>query len=362
MGLILTISTVLNSIIVMIVLINLISARRISAQELPDIHERVSILIPLRNERANAESVIRCALQQEGLQDFEVIVLDDSSSDGTREIIGDIADSRLITINGAELPSAWLGKNFACHQLSQRASGDIFVFVDADVRLSQYAVNTSIHAMRRWRWDFISPYPRQIAVSPLERLVQPLLQWSWFATLPLRIAEVLQRRSMVVANGQFFAVTQRAYLQSGGHQKIKDEVLDDLELARTLVSSGFRGGVAEASSIASCRMYSTSGELIEGYTKSQWRAFGNILGALIAISLLALTSVLPLLLGISGANWGWINYGAIVMTRFVVGIRTRSTLSSSLLHPISAVAWIYLIIVSWYRKSRGQLLWRGRPI
>ena len=236
MGLILTFSTVLNSVIVAIVLVNLLSARRISAQELPDIHERVSILIPLRNERANAESVISCALQQEGLQDFEVIVLDDSSSDGTQEIIGDITDSRLSRIDGAELPPQWLGKNFACHQLSQHASGEILVFVDADVRLSKYAVNASIHAMRRWRWDFISPYPRQIAVSPLERLVQPLLQWSWFATLPLRVAEVLQRRSMVVANGQFFAVTQNAYLQSGGHEKIKKEVLDDLELARSLVS------------------------------------------------------------------------------------------------------------------------------
>ena len=109
MGFILNISTVLNSVIVAIVLVNLLSARRISAQELPDIHERVSILIPLRNERENAESVIKCALQQEGLQDFEVIVLDDSSSDGTREIIGEDRKSTRLNsshVSESRMPSS----------------------------------------------------------------------------------------------------------------------------------------------------------------------------------------------------------------------------------------------------------------
>lgn len=362
MGALLTVATILNSIVVIIVFINLFSVRVVRTLPLSDITEKVSILIPLRNERRNTESVVLCALSQEGLKDFEVIALDDSSQDGTAEILQEIADARLTVIQGEQLPDSWLGKNFACHQLSRRANGEVFVFIDADVRLSPRAINNSIHAMRKWQWEFISPYPRQIAITFIERLAQPLLQWSWFATLPLRLAEVLQRKSMVVANGQFLITHRRAYRESGGHEAIKGEVLDDLELARSMVGSGFRGGVAEASAIAECRMYTNSKELIAGYTKSQWRAFRNPLGAAIASALLILTSILPLAIGIAGSLLGWINYFALVATRLLVAIRTRSTVSSALLHPISAALWIYLIALSWLRKSRGKLSWRGRSL
>ena len=359
---ILTVATILNSVIVTIVFINFFSVRVVRSLQLSEITEKVSILIPLRNERLNAESVVKCALSQEGLQDCEVIVLDDSSNDGTREILQDIAHPRFTLIEGAQLPDAWLGKNFACHQLSRRANGEVFVFLDADVRLSTRAINNSIHAMRKWRWDFLSPYPRQIALSFIERLAQPLLQWSWFATLPLRLAEVVQRKSMVVANGQFLITQQRAYRESGGHEAIKGEVLDDLELARSMVGAGFRGGVAEASAIAECRMYTNPQDLIAGYTKSQWRAFKNLLGAAIASALLIVTSILPFAIGLAGSLVGWINYCALVVTRLLVAMRTRSTVSSALLHPLSAALWIYLIALSWLRKSRGELAWRGRSL
>ena len=362
MELVLTIATILNSIIVAIVVFNLFSVRVVKSPPLSEITEKVSILIPLRNERWNAEAVVRCALFQEGLKDFEVIALDDSSHDGTAEILQETSNPRFKLIQGVQLPESWLGKNFACHQLSRHANGEFFVFIDADVRLSNRAINNSIHAMLKWRWDFISPYPRQIAISFIERLAQPLLQWSWFATLPLRLAEVLQRKSMVVANGQFLITHRRAYCESGGHEAIKGEVLDDLELARSMVGKGFRGGVAEASVIAECRMYTNSKDLIAGYTKSQWRAFRNLFGAAIACALLIVTSLLPIALGLAGSLLGWINYFALVVTRLLVAIRTRSTVSSALLHPLSAALWIYLIALSWLRKFRGELAWRGRSL
>jgi glycosyltransferase involved in cell wall biosynthesis len=255
-----------------------------------------------------------------------------------------------------------LGKNFACHQLASHANGEYLVFVDADVRLAPTAIAAALQSMRKWSWDFISPYPRQIAITFLERLTQPLLQWSWFASLPLRLAELLQKPSMVVANGQFFAINRRAYFESGGHEAIKTHVLDDLELGRSMVRQGFRGGVAEASALAECRMYSNSRELIEGYTKSQWRAFGNPFGALIVSAILFLLSIYPFVMGLTGNISGWMGYFAIALSRALVGVKTRSVVSSALLHPISTALWIYLILLSWIRKSRGQLLWRGRQL
>ena len=362
MGYLLNFSLFLVFAMFLISLINLLTVRIVKSSTSASVSEPVSILVPLRNEAENVSGVISSLLNQRGLDDFEIIALDDFSTDSTREILDSLADDRLRIMDGSSLPSQWLGKNFACHQLASSARGEFLVFVDADVRLSPTAVASSINAMKRWRWDFISPYPRQIAISFLERVVQPLLQWSWFVTLPLRLAEALQRSSMVVANGQFFLMKRATYFSSGGHEAIKDEVLDDLELARLMVRSGFRGGVAEGSAISNCRMYSNAKDLIEGYSKSQWRAFVNKGGALVAIVLLFLTSILPFAVGVTGEINGWYGYFAIVSTRLLVAARTRSTISSALLHPLSAAMWIYLIALSWIRKGKGTLVWKERAL
>ena len=362
MGFLLELSLILIVAMLFIALINLLTVRTVKPSSSTSISESVSILVPLRNEAENVSGVISSLLNQRGLDDFEVIALDDSSTDSTRELLNSYADQRLRVMDGLSLPSEWLGKNFACHQLASATRGEILVFVDADVRLSPTAIASSINAMKQWRWDFISPYPRQIAITFIERLTQPLLQWSWFVTLPLRMAEALQRSSMVVANGQFFLMKRAAYFNSGGHEAIKNEVLDDLELARLMVNSGFRGGVAEGSAISNCRMYSNAKDLIDGYSKSQWRAFVNKSGALLAMVLLLLTSVLPIAMGISGDITGWYGYFVIVSTRLFVAARTRSTISSALLHPLSAAMWIYLIALSWARKSKGALVWKERAL
>ena len=362
MGALLNFSWILIAMASTFTIVNFLTIRIIRYREDFGIDEKVSILLPLRNEAENVEGVIHSLITQEGLLNFEIIALDDASSDETLSRLQEITSPNLKVVSGQTLPEGWLGKNFACHQLAAQADGSYLVFVDADVRLAPRAITASIQSMKQWRWDFVSPYPRQIAISFLERLTQPLLQWSWFASLPLRIAELLQTPSMVVANGQFLVIDRRAYFESGGHEGIKSEVLDDLELGRSMVRKGFRGGVAEASHFADCRMYSTSRELIEGYTKSQWRAFGNPFGAIIAVAILAFISIVPILIGLAGNLSGWIGYFAIVMSRLLVAIRTRSVISSALLHPLSALMWIYLIILSWIRKSTGQLAWRGRQL
>jgi glycosyltransferase involved in cell wall biosynthesis len=326
------------------------------------VREKVSILVPLRNEAENVEGVIHSLIAQQGVENFEILALDDSSSDQTLTLLQDISAPNLTVLNGENLPTGWLGKNFACHQLATRATGDYLVFVDADVRLAPTAIAAALQSMKKWNWDFLSPYPRQIAITFLERLAQPLLQWSWFASLPLRIAERMKKPSMVVANGQFFAIKRRAYFESGGHAAIKTQVIDDLELGRSMVRQGFRGGVAEASALAECRMYSNSRELIEGYTKSQWRAFRNPFGALTVSAILFLLSIYPFVMGLTGNISGWLGFFAVALSRVLVAIKTRSVVSSALLHPISAALWIYLILLSWIRKSQGQLSWRGRQL
>jgi len=342
----------LCAIALIITVANVINMRVVGIKSATSVGETVDVLIPMRNEEENVEGCLKSVLNSELLDVSKVFVLDDGSSDSTAELIGQFKVDKL---SGTQPPTGWLGKVWACHNLAQVGSGKYLVFVDADVRLHPYAIASSITKMNKFGWDFISPYPRQISGSFLEKLIQPLLQWSWLASVPLRIAEKFPNRSMTIANGQFFIVKRSAYNASGGHAAIPDEVLDDLELARLLISKGFKGGVADGSAVASCRMYKSNSQLIDGYTKSLWKAFGGQFGTLLAIFLLYFTGISPYL-GI-GAPATF-----IFLSRVLAAIKTRSNPAYAFLHPISILILLYLIVLSSIRKSRGTLQWRGRAI
>jgi glycosyltransferase involved in cell wall biosynthesis len=342
----------LCAIALIITVANVINMRVVGIKGATSVGETVDVLIPMRNEEENVEGCLKSVLNSELLDVSKVFVLDDGSSDSTAELIGQFKVDKLI---GTQPPTGWLGKVWACHNLAQVGSGKYLVFIDADVRLHPYAIASAITKMNKFGWDFISPYPRQISGSFLEKLIQPLLQWSWLASVPLRVAEKFPNRSMTIANGQFFIVKRSAYNTSGGHAAIPDEVLDDLELARLLISKGFKGGVADGSAVASCRMYKRNSQLIDGYTKSLWKAFGGQFGTLVAIFLLYFTGISP-----------YIGIGApatfIFLSRVLAAIKTRSNPVYAFLHPISILILLYLIVLSSIRKSRGTLQWRGRAI
>ncbi len=331
---------------------NVINMRVVRLNGAASVYESVDILIPMRNEEANVEACLKAVLNSELLESSKVYVLDDASEDQTSDLISSFKVHKL---QGSALPAGWLGKNWACYNLAKSSNGDFLVFLDADVRLHPYAISSALTKMNALNWDYISPYPKQLAGTFIEKLIQPLLQWSWLASVPLRIAEKYPNRSMTIANGQFLIIKRSAYEQIGGHSAIANEVLDDLEIARLLIASGFKGGVADGSSVASCRMYKTSEELINGYTKSLWKAFGGTTGTIAALILLVMTGVIP-----------YLGFGApalfIFLSRVLAAIKTKSNPGYALLHPIAILVLLYLIVLSSVRKSRGTLQWRGRVI
>ncbi len=349
--------------IFLITLLNFVSIRRLSPSDAA-ITSKVSILIPMRNEERNVEGSIESAVSQHGLLDFEVLVLDDQSEDRTFDIANSLKSkfTNLRLSKGGDLPVNWLGKNYALHTLSKEATGEYLVFLDADVRLNPTAIASAIKELEARGWSYISPYPKQLVKGFLANLVQPLLQWSWFSTLPLRAAEKSLLRSTVVANGQFFIARSDAYRNSGGHIEIKGEVLDDLELARLMRKAKFRGSVVDGSRISNCQMYENGSELIAGYEKSQWRAFGGFSGAALGALFLFLTSIYPAILIVSDIQLGIFLYSLIISTRLLAAIRTDSVKWSAPLHPLAIAIWIYLIFRSILLKKKNSLYWRGRQL
>lgn len=350
--------SILPLILLSIAAVNFLQIR--SPKSISELIESIGVVVPMRNEAENVEGVIATLSAQEG--QFHFYLLDDNSEDSTFELLQRFTaeDSRFTVIKGAPLAEGWIGKTWALQQLYEASNEDILVSIDADVRLTNDAINKAVTTLRGARLDFLSPYPRQIARSFGERLIQPLLQWSWLTTVPLRFAESTNRKSMAVANGQFFVVRRSALDSIDGYQSVKHAVIDDVFLARQLIASGSSGTVIDGSDIAETRMYSSWNEIEAGYGKSLNKAFGSPIGAIFVIVFLFATSIAPLILGLLGDAYGWLGFVAIVGTRVLSAIKSRGSILDSVLHPISIVALIYLIIYSYL--VRGTVTWKGRTV
>lgn len=329
------------------------------------IKSRVAILIPARNEEDSITSSVQSALDQKMLENFNVVVLNDASSDTTGEKLAAFSDDRLLVMSGEfALPDGWLGKNWACHRLSEAVDAEFLVFVDSDVILKPTAVASAIYSLAEHKLHLVSPYPRQIAPTFLARLVQPLLQWSWLTTVPLKVTRSTHRASLAVANGQFLVCRKDSYLASGGHEAIKGEVLDDIELLRAFYKKGFSGCVIDGSQIATCKMYRTNPELISGYSKSLWTAFGGPVGSLFVNGFFLFIYVFPL----SGFFTGNTSIAFVAYLTGVIGRLVSANASGgrmlpeALMHPISILAFSWLNVISWSRHLTGTNTWKSRDL
>lgn len=325
---------------------------------------RVSVLVPARDEAAHIGGCVR-ALRRQAVA--EILVLDDGSSDATADLARAAADDdpRVRVLTGEPLPAGRLGKPHACSQLAAAAdpASDVLVFLDADVLLAPGAIGAAVELLERSGLDLISPHPRQVAIGPAERIVQPLLQWSFLTTLPLRVAERSPRPSLCAANGQFLVVRRATYDRAGGHAAVPDSVLEDLALLRAVKAVGGRGGVVDGTALASCRMYASWPSLRDGYGKSLWAAFGSTPGAIAAACALGYVYVLPTVAALRGSRAGLAGYAAAVAGRLVTARATDGRAwPDALAHPASIVTFAYLTIRSIVLRRQNRLSWKGRPI
>jgi len=322
----------------------------------------ILVLAPMRNEAENIFEFVSALSSQSGVSKLAVVLINDSSTDKTLEYMREAIrhDSRFSIMDSPALQSGWLGKVSALHSGYLSAQAEYIVTLDADVRLKPNAIVRSINQLDDLKLDFLSPYPRQIAKTFSEKLIQPLLHWSWMSTVILRLAEKSPRRSTAVGNGQFFVARKRALDTVGGFASVSNQILDDIELARSLIAAGFKGVVTEGSAIASTRMYSSFDEIRQGYGKSLWKAFGGVFGSVIASLFIFTTGVLPVILAAQGYLIGFLIYLLITLTREISALRSRSNPLYAFLHPLSSLLLIYLICYSWLR--RGRIQWKGRTV
>lgn len=331
---------------------------------------QVSVLVPARNEAQNLRGCI-ASLAGSLHPVFELIVYDDGSTDGTRELLtelkGEFPGLRVET--GGALPDGWVGKAHACHRLSEAASGEVLLFLDADVRLTPSGIGRIASLFERLGAHVVTAVPAQLTGSFAEKLVIPLLHLTYVSWFPLVLTYRSRNARFLAANGQVLAVRRAAYEQTGGFSTVRAEVVDDMAFCRLAKKNGQRVVFADGHHIARCRMYDSVRGIVQGFSKNLYEGLRERPGALAAVLGLYLGAfVFPY--AALGAGWlagkpelfaaGGTATAVNVLLRGMLALRHDQPWSSVVLHPFGVLMFVGIAVNSACWSWRGKLRWRGR--
>ena len=360
--------------VMMLVLLgNLLSLRRLGDFGPCRSFPFVSVLVPARNEERNIGDCVRSLLAQD-YPDFEVLVLDDCSEDATLSLLQGLRESscRLEVLRGEPLPVGWTGKNWACHQLSERARGELLLFTDADTRHSPSMLREAVAAMQALDLQMLSAFPREEVGTWSEKLLVPVFLWSVLSFLPLPLAHRLRHPFLSAALGQLMLFRADAYREMGGHAAVRGAVVDDLALGRLAKSHGLRWRFLDGAEHFSCRMYEGWREVVEGFSKNLFAVFDYNLPAFafVWVWLLVVFCEPPVILvlapfGLIGGKEAAAAGAAVglALLHWALSLRAlRFPARRALLYPLSVLGMVLLAARSLWQSFRGTAAWKGREL
>ena len=332
----------------------------------------LSIVVPARNEERQIETCVRSLLTQRYPQ-FEVVVVDDRSQDRTGEILRRIAgeDSRLRVVQGGPLPEGWVGKPWALSQGMQHSRGAWLLFTDADTEHRPLACASAIQYAQKRGAAFLSLLSTQRFEGAAERIFLPTILWMIaFGIGSLDAINDPSRVDAAIFNGQYLICERSALEAIGGHERVRESIAEDYDLARIVKRDArFRALLVGASDLVYTRMYRSFREIWDGFSKNLYLGVRDYpLHGLLPALMLAAISPLPEL-GLVSALCKRRYKTAL---RFAAAIalsagaaefgmrRSRFPRGSGAFCPIGAAMMLAIIANSAWQHHTGRVRWRGR--
>jgi chlorobactene glucosyltransferase len=340
----------------------------------------ISLCVPARDEEKNIRRCVEALLAQT-YPNFEILVLDDRSTDSTPQILDELAsrDSRLRVLHGSNLPDGWAGKPHALFQASTAARGDWLCFVDADTFSAPEAIASCYVKALETKADMFTIMTFQELGSFWEKVLMPLVMTALSVGFsPRKVNDPNQR--VAVANGQFILIKRAVYDALGGHERVKDQIVEDKALAEQVKWNGYRLVIAKGFQMARTRMYTSLPQMWEGWTKNIYLGLRDtpsmlLLGAFGALLLLIAALFLPVwpLLGFfwywNGGGWMAISvitkslivWGALLGARINVSRELGISKRYALTVPLGAGLFAAIMLTSAWKVLSGRgVTWRGR--
>ncbi len=344
-------------------LINYLFRDPIGKGAIPPVDKKISVLIPARNEEQNLGNLLESLLRQEH-PPHEILVYDDESTDGTAALVRQYEQQkgtiRLISSTG--LPEGWLGKNHACYRLAQEAKGDYLLFLDADVRLESKAISRLLHYADHKQLSLVSVFPKQEFSSLGEQATVPIMNQILLSLLPLPAVRYLGFSSMAAANGQFMLFEKESYLDLQPHREFRMEKVEDIHIARHFKKSKRTIACLASEETVSCRMYRSTSEAIQGFSRNIHHYFGG--SHALALLYWLFHVVVPMVFLLSD--------NAIYFLLVVVLGTARRSLNSLTSHQsmwlnnrMALIQHFYFAIILFYsyqKTLQKSFQWKGRSI
>jgi glycosyltransferase involved in cell wall biosynthesis len=334
----------------------------------------VSVIVPARNEEACLGACLQSLIAQHTSTNhlpFEIIVVDDYSTDRTREIAAafaeKVSDQEFRIIDAAPIPAGWTGKNNAVATGARAARGGWLLFTDADTVHLPGSLARSVAEAKRQGAAMLSYSPEQIVKTVSEKAVMPVI----FAELassfrPSQVSD--PNSSAAAANGQYMLITREAYDAVGGHAAIGNNLLEDVALARAVKQSGRKIFFRYAPDAVRTRMYRDFSQLREGWTKNLVLLFpssGRLAALRITEFLLIVISFAIAVAGGARGHWrqtsAAASVGLIVYALFLARIRrAHFRWDANLLALLGLPLFSYLLLRSARAHAKGGVHWKGR--
>ncbi|MGZ3767179.1 MAG: glycosyltransferase [Mucilaginibacter sp.] len=323
----------------------------------------VSILIPARNEENNILELL-ISIHNQDYRNYEVIVLDDDSSDRTYAICSEFAAKHpaFRVIKGMELSGQWLGKNYACHQLAKEAKGEYFLFLDADEQIFDGLINSAVHRMHFRGLGLLSMFTNQQMLTIGEKLTVPLMHYMLLNLLPLRLVYLVKNSSVAAASGQFMLFNAEIYRRYEWHKAAKDRIVEDVEIMKQVKAAGFNGESLLANGMITCRMYTSYSAAVNGFGKNFLAAFNyNIFSFLVFLLLLIAGPMLVIMT--LNLQLIMMMVGLIILTRIMISLVSgQNAFVNIILHPLQMVSLTLIAFSAIQKYLTRTTVWKGRKI